>query len=220
MLMHISKRGAFACAAALALVFGTFSQEPAAKPGIQVKIVDEKPVVLEGLGGIDPQPQIQAQSQGNMYLNLQKNNQRIAFMQTNFHFDGQVMFPGNPPGRIILQNQALPPGKNKKPRTGFVCVCEIGKLTITQEVEIVPTKAAKPGEKRKMDSAMVRYLVENKDTQPHKFGMRVISYSFLTQNRAIPNAFVSPAEPTKILDGVELKGKGLMELVRFDGFLS
>ena len=139
MLMNVSRRGAIGCAAALALFFGAaFSQEPAGTPPVQVKIVDEKPVVLEGLGGIDPQPQIQAQGQGNMYLNLQKNNQRIAFMQTNFHFDGQVMFPGNPPGRLIVQNQALPPGKNKKPRTGFMCVCEIVSLSPYPSASSVP----------------------------------------------------------------------------------
>src|SRR5262249_35394129 len=100
------------------------------------------------------------------------------------------------------------------PRSGFFNVCEIGKLTITQEVEIVPTKAAKPGEKRKMASAMVRYLIENKDTQPHKLGIRVVTYSFLTQNRAVPNAFVTPTDPKKILDGVELKGKDVPNYVK------
>src|SRR5207253_59777 len=41
-----------------------------------------------------------------------------------------------------------------------------------------------------------------------------IAYSFLTQNRAIPNAFLSPADPNKILDGVELKGKDVPSYVK------
>src|SRR5262249_6469922 len=141
-------------------------QEPLIKAPVKVKIEDEKPTVLEGVGsGIDPQQRLQIQGQGNMYLNLQRENQRLGFLQTNFHVDGNVLFPGNPPGRMISNNQPLPAGKNRKPRIGFWSAYEIGKLIITQEVEVVPSKA-KAGEKRRLDTAMIRYFIENKDTQP------------------------------------------------------
>jgi len=191
---------------ALAVTVGAFSDEPAVRPPVEVKVKDDKPVVLEGGGGIDPQQHVQVNGQGNMYVNLRVDNRNlhIGVIQTNFHYDGQVLFPGNPPGRMVSQNQALPPGKNKKPRTGFASIYEIGKLVITQEVEVVPTKA-KGGQKRRLDAAVVRYFVENKDTQPHKLGVRIFVNPFVGNNRL--NLFAAPTQPNKVLDGVELKGK-------------
>jgi hypothetical protein len=196
---------------ALALSLVGFSQEPAPKETgpkgpVEVKIQDEKPVVAEAMAAVDPQQHVQLFGQGNMFIQLRVNNQNlhIGVIQTNFHVDGMVLFPGNPPGRLLNQNQPLPKGKSKRARQGFSSVYEIGKLTITQEVEVVPTRA-KPGQKRRLDAAMVRYIVDNKDDRPHKVGVRVFMNPFILNNRG--SLFAAPTQPNKILDGVELKDK-------------
>src|SRR5205085_8614310 len=126
-----------------------WSQEPAKLPPVQVQVQDEKPVIVEATMPVDPSQHVQLGLQGNMMVNVRVDNQtmHLGFIQTLFHYDGQVLFPGNPPGRMLTQNQALPKGRDGKLRTGSMSVCEIGKLTITQEIEVVPTKS-KPGQKR------------------------------------------------------------------------
>src|SRR5437016_3031369 len=114
-----------ACLSGLSIVVigaaAVAQEDSAGKSPIEVKIHDEKPVTIEAMGGLDPQQHIKLNWQGNMFINTQVNNMNLHLgpLQTMFHFDGQVMFPGNPPGRFVSQNQQLPVGKNKKARTGF-----------------------------------------------------------------------------------------------------
>lgn len=183
------------------------AQVPAAKPKIDVKIEDEKAVATpDAVVEVDPQQYARIQGVGNMFVNVNVNNQNLhlGYIQTMFHIDGQVVFPGNPPGRMTAQNQPLPLGKGKKQRAGFLSIYEVGKMTITQEMEVVPTKA-KPGQKRRLDAVMVRFLVDNKDDRPHTFGTRIFMNPFVMNNRG--TLFAAPNQPNKVLNGVELKGK-------------
>lgn len=202
---------------ALVLVAATplaVAQAPAGKPAVEVTIQDDKQIVVEPIMPLDPQQYVQLNPQGNMFINVQVNNQNLhlGFIQTMLHVDGMVIFPGNPPGRMAIQNQPLPAGKGKKARTGFVSAYEIGKLTITQEVEVVPTKS-KGAEKRRRDAIMVRYLLDNKDNQPHKVGVRIFLNPFVMNNRG--TLFAAPNQPNKILNGVELKGKEVPSYLQF-----
>jgi hypothetical protein len=201
---------------ALAGLFGlaAFAQEPTSKSPVRVTIKDEKPseqlVVASGhTGPIDPAQHLQLQTQGNMFINVRVDNQtmHLGVIQTTFHIDGQITFPGNVPSR------PLPKTKDGKARNGAMSVFELNKLTITQEVEVVPTKARKPGEKRRLDSVMVTYFVENKDTKAHKIGMRVFMDVYIVSNDGA--LFAAPNQPGKILDGVELKGKMLPDYLQF-----
>jgi hypothetical protein len=192
-----------AACVALTFTWMGIAQESAPKSPYEVKIQDEKAV--EPISTLDPTNHVQLRVIGNMYLQIQADNQFLhqGYLQTLFQMDGQITFPGNFPSRMISTNRPLPRSKGKKDRSGFVSVCQIGNVTITQEVEVVPSKA-KDG-KRRRDSAMVRYLVENKDSHPHKVGIRIVMNPFL--GRAQGNLFAAPNQPNKILDGVELKDK-------------
>jgi hypothetical protein len=182
-----------------------FAQEPGSKPPVQVKIQDEKPVVVEAVLPIDPTQHVQLINQANMLVMIRVDNQNLhlGYLQTTFHIDGQIMFAGNPPGRMVIQNQALPNAKDGKPREGRMSVYELGKLSITQEVEPVVTKG-QGGENRRKDAAMVRYSVENHDDHPHKVGVRVFMNVYILNNRGA--LFAAPNQPGKVLDGLELKG--------------
>src|SRR4029077_3319846 len=87
----------------------------------------------------------------------------------------------------------------------------IDNVHITQTLEIVPGKpSAKPaaGQKRQMDTLLVRYLVENKDNRPHKVAVRITIDMYMVNNDGA--LFASPTtHPGQILNGIELKGKGL-----------
>ena len=195
----------------LAVTMLGYSQESIKGP-VEVKIQDDKTVVVEPIVPLDPTDHVQLRGMGNMFLQIRadKQNLHLGYLQTMFQIDGRVLFPGNPPGRIVSMNQPLPQGKGKKARTGFVSQYEIENLTITQEVEVVPSKASSG--KRRLDTAMVRYLIHNKDKQAHKVGIRIIMNPFLGNNRG--NLFAAPNQPNKVLDGVELKDKMVPDFVK------
>ena len=195
-------------------VLGGAAQEPAGLPPVQVKIQDEKAVVVEAVMPIDPAQRVKVQSQGNMMVSVMHDNRilQLGAIQTMFKIDNQFVFPGAPPGQMTMQNGPLPKTREGKDRKGSMSVYKMGKVTITQEVEIVPTRG-KPGEKRRLDSAMIRYFIENADTQPHKVGMRIFMDVYIIDNDGA--LFAAPNFPNKILDGVELKADKVPEYLQF-----
>jgi len=203
MFKHLS-----ACAIALVLLIlagPARTQEPGSQPPVVVKIEDDKPVAVEATMPVDPTQHCQLITQQNMLLMVRVNNQLFhqGYLQTVFNIDGRIVYAGNPPGRMTTFNQALPNNKDGKQRTGTFSVYEIDKIAITQEIEVVATKS-KAGEKRRRDAAMVRYIIDNKDGQAHKVGIRVQTYTMVGNQRGC--LFVASNQPGKLLDGVELKG--------------
>src|SRR5205085_902470 len=66
--------------------------------------------------------------------------------------------------------------------------------------------------KRKLDTALVRYTLENKDNASHQVAMRVGMDVYLVDNDGA--LFAAPNFPGKILDGVELKGKTIPDYLQ------
>ena len=190
------------------------TQEPGSSPPYQVKILDEKPVVVEAVMPVDPVQRIHVQSQGNMMVSMMHDNRilQLGAIQTTFKIDGQATNPGAAPGRMTVVNGPLPKTRDDKQRKGWRSVYENGKITITQEIEVVPTKS-KAGEKRKLDSALVRYFIENKDTVSHNVGLRIFMDVYIIDNDGA--LFAAPNHPDKILDGVELKGDKVPDYIQF-----
>jgi hypothetical protein len=192
------------------------AQEPVPTPPVTVKILDEKPVVVDvaDSGPIDPVQHAQLQNTGNMMVIVRVDNQtmHLGAIQTSFKIDNQVMFAGQPPGQLKVVNQALPKGKSGKARVGGRTVYEVNKLVATQEVEVIATKA-KPGQKRRLDAVLVNNLIENTDDRPHSIGMRIFMDVYIVNNDGA--LFAAPTEPGKVLDGVELKGKKVPDYLQF-----
>jgi hypothetical protein len=186
----------------------SMAQQPALAP-VRVKITDDKPNVVEGEPNLPVEPGQHAQinGQNSMMLNLRVDNKtmHLGFIQTVLKIDGQVLQPGAFPGRMIAQNQPLPQKPGARKRTGFMSVYEVNKVRISQIVEVVATKAPKGAGKRRLDAAMVQYLVENKDSRPHQVGVRVWMDMFLVNNDGA--LFAAPNKPGQVLDGITLKGK-------------
>jgi hypothetical protein len=209
---------ATALAACLTLGTSGRSQEKAPLPPVQVKIHDDKAVVVEPTLQIDPNVRVQYNMQGNMMLNLRVDQKmlHLGFIQTMFSIDGNFVYPGNPPGRMVVANAPLGKTPGGRARQGVKSVYEYNNLTITQIIEVVPTKPPKGGTKRRLDTAMIHYLVENKDKQPHKVGMRIFMDVFVVDNDGA--LFAAPNHPKfkgKVLDGIELKGKDVPDVLQF-----
>lgn len=203
---------ALAGSCALALSAGGSAQQSQPKNSVQVKIEDGPADRKESL--IDPAPFVHVNGPVHMNANLLGNDARplhATSIRTTFNIDGKVIFSGLPIGRMVVQNQPLAMESDKRARTGFISVYELDKLTITLEVEVVPSKTG-PGRQQRRDAAMFRYCVHNQDSQPHKVGVRVFLNPLIGDSADV--LFVTPDQPNKALDGVELKGKDMPNYVR------
>lgn len=199
---------------------GAWPQDGAtpSKP-VQVKITDDKAAHFEAVLPLDPVKRIQYQAQPGLGVRLTHDNKtlHLGYIYTFFHIDGQVHYPGND-GRVFINRNGgmggmkLPKTPGGKERDGFMQEYTQGKIKVTQTVEVVPCKAEKGG-KRRLDSCLVRYTVENLDDRPHKLGMRVGMDVYIVSNDGA--LFASPTtHPGKILDGVELKDKGVPDYIQ------
>src|SRR5262249_12121915 len=64
-----------------------------------------------------------------------------------------------------------------------------GRIAATQTVEIVPgvpIEVAPESFKRFMDTCVIRYKLENKDTRPHNVGIRVLLDTMIGDNDGVP----------------------------------
>jgi hypothetical protein len=203
----------------LALLLGMAALLPALaaenavpRPPVRVTIRDDKPVVVEPVLPVDPQQRIAYQFGGPMAFGLMVDGKRITFspiggIMTAFKIDEQVIQPGQAPGRLEVNRGPLPPHHGKR-RIGEQAIYVYNNVRITQLVEVVPGKPSGKtvhGQKRAMDTVLVRYLLENKDSKPHTLAVRVFMDILIVDNDGA--LFAAPNFPNKILDGVELKGK-------------
>jgi hypothetical protein len=190
-----------------------WADDPVKSP-VRVTIKDEKAVLTGPSLPIDPAQHLQLNPANNMMYSITVDGKQmmLGFMQTMFHIDGQVVFPGNFPGRMVVQNQPLPRKPGGKQRRGVMSVYEVKNMSITQTIEVVPTKPHGGFNKRRLDAVLVRYDVDNKDSQPHKVGIRQFMDVYLVNNDGA--LFAAPNKPGKILNGVELKAKDVPDYVQ------
>jgi hypothetical protein len=197
--------------ALVALGETTATSQTAKKP-YKVTISEEKEQVAEVILPVDPQIQIHLGSGPNMSWGLRTLDQkRLTFSdgsaQTMFKIDGNKIYPGS-------QQGPLPPRKNSKlPRHGMMYTYKYKDLDITMTQEVVPSKLPGPpkaGQKRKMDTALFKYVIDNKGNQPVNFALRVRidMYNWTTDG---PACWAPTTMPGQILDGVALEGKKVPE---------
>jgi len=129
------------------------------------------------------------------------------------HVDGQAFQPGQRPGGSYRRiNAPLGPGPGGKPRQGYTTTFVQEDLHIIMEAELVPTKGVKGAKTRRRDAMLIRYTVENKGSQAHKFGLKVYIDTFVINTDG--PLFAAPTMPGKVLDGLVLKGKTLPDYVQ------
>jgi hypothetical protein len=202
-------------------------QDPLPSAGrYKVTVKDAKQVVaVESALPVDPTQRIRYQPQG---LGVQVTDEQGRQLHLS-HFptlsvDGQMVqaggFGGFVPnggapagGRYEKTNEALGKGAGGKMRHGFQTVyIHNNELRVTFTCEVVPTKAEVKAGKRRCDSVLLRYLLENKGQKEHKVGLRIYMDVYVITNDGA--LFAAPTHPGKILDGMELKDKMLPDYLQ------
>jgi hypothetical protein len=230
-LLHLRGRRLASCLLVGLLALGALAvpdsgtAQQAAGP-VRVTVRDEQntSAAAEPVLPVDPQPRIQiGNGIGNgdeMAFGLSVNGQRLCYnpqggIATTFRINGQMIYPANGVGTWEVRRQALPPSRLGKQRYGFTCVWVHNRIRVTQVVEIVPSRPAKKagGQKRLLDTVLVRYTVENKNAVAQEIGVRVYMDTYVIDNDGC--LFAAPStHPGKILDGVELKDKQLPDVLQ------
>lgn len=184
------------------------------KAPFHVKIHDEKAVVVEAEAPIDPAQRIKFQPSGNTYLTIQGERDQMLQLShfPTLYLDGRAIQIGPGEGRIVVSNGKLSKTATGKDRIGYMTVCEVGNIRVTQTLEVVPTRTSGPGQKRRMDAVLIKHIVENKGKESHKVGMRVYMDTYIVDNDGA--LFAAPTIPGKVLDNLELKEKTMPEYVQ------
>jgi hypothetical protein len=186
----------------------------AQQPPVKVTITEsEKVEASESYVPVDPAQRVEYRYVGNFCYGLYVDGVILCCgdgaIRPSVKVDNQQYFAPQAPA------QPLPPGKNGKPRAGMQCSFTPPgtNVTITQILEVIPSKVppkSPAGQKRKRDTLLTKYVIENKDTKPHMVGVRVRIDTMVRNNDGA--LFASPTtHPGKILNGIELKGKELPE---------
>ncbi len=214
-----NKRWALLAGSVLLLSLALLEAQERTGP-VQVTIRDGKLTAADPAIPIDPQLRIRIGTAGNMHFGLAVEGKSICCspegsIWTSARIDGQEVMLGQPPGKWLGQ-KPLGPGPFGKVRQGTQSTWTCKDLHITQVLEVVPSKPfgkPVPGQKRRLDTCRIVYLVENKGNQAHTLELRVgIDILIVNNDGAL---FASPTtEPGKILDGVALQDKTLPEFIQ------
>jgi hypothetical protein len=109
---------------------------------------------------------------------------------TCVRIDGYEDLFGKPPGDWVRDKggrlrtqEALPKGRH-----GWMSFWQSRGIRFRQTVEVVTNEQT-----RLLDTCLIHYLVENKDTVPHKVGLRVMLDTFIGANDGVP--FAIPGQP-------------------------
>jgi hypothetical protein len=183
------------------------SSQTGTKP-YKITIKDEQDKVVEPILPVDPALGINLTTFGSMSWGLKTmDGKRLTFSDgsafTSFKIEGNVVNPG-------AQPQPLPPKKGSKtPRHGSMFSFQFKDIHVTGIHEVVPSKLPGPpkaGQKRKMDTVLFKYVIENKGNQETKVAMRMRmdAYNWTTDGPAL---WAPTTLPGKILDGVAVEGK-------------
>ncbi len=89
----------------------------------------------------------------------------------------------DPPGEWLEMKAKLQGEIGGRPRDGLASAWWLPakKIKITQEVEIVPG-----AQSRRLDTCLVRYLLENQDTHSHRVGIRFMLDTYIGSNDGVP----------------------------------
>lgn len=188
--------------------------QPGAKP-YKVAIVKEKTEVAERVLPADPKIRVEYQYSGDMLFGVSAEGKRLTpnagSIQTSFMIDGTVHDP-----KVDKTLQSLPDGPGNKKRHGGQTVWRQGDVRVTMILEAVPGKPhqPKPGAPipRRMDTLLVKYVIENAGTAAHKIGCRTFVDTLVVQNDGA--LFAAPTtHPGEILNGVVLQEKHLPDFL-------
>jgi len=181
-------------------------------PPFKVEFAEPRTEVAEMALPVDPTLRAQVTVGGNMTWGLRVDGKSLCFggpsIRTTFRIDGRAVQPTGVAAAVPS------PAGSKNAGPGWTTSWNQGNIRIVQTLQVVPTKPPQPvpGQKRRLDAVLVTYEIENNDTVPHSVGVRawMDAYCWNTDGPLV----MSPREPNRVLNGVELKDKTLPPYVR------
>lgn len=214
-------------AAVLLVAVACLGQDAAGR--FRVKFHDPKTEITETVLPVDPIPRIRIGYTGAMDFGLTVEGGKMlccgdGAIRTMLRIDNRHIHSP----QVMQRPVGLGKGPGGKPRPGQEVNFTFGNVHFKQVLEIVPSKSSGPakvlspaplapgqraGLKRRLDTVLIRYIAENKDTQPHTVGCRVRIDTLCAGNDGA--LFASPTtHPGKILNGIEFKDKEMPEFVQ------
>jgi hypothetical protein len=117
------------------------------------------------------------------------HNKRLTFDEwgrsnnTCIRIDKQDVIFGQQGGTWVEREQPLGEDISGRKRDGLASVWEhtASRVIVTQEVEVVPGEQS-----RKLDTCLIRYILENRDRQQHRAGIRFMLDTFIGANDGVP----------------------------------
>lgn len=106
---------------------------------------------------------------------------------TVIRIDGREEFFGQSPGEWVEMKRKLQASgaasAPRGPRDGLASIWELPrkKVRVSQELEIVPG-----AQSRRLDTCLVRYILENRDERPHLVGIRFMLDTYIGGNDGVP----------------------------------
>ena len=218
--MNTRSRRLLSAVGLAALAAGSFALADPPRGPVRVTVKEGRIATAEATPSVDANPRIVCQFASPSHFGLTLEGRRICCSPNGsiwsaMRVDGaQIFQAGVNAGRVVQPNQPpreLPPGPGGRKRVGYASTWGVNNLHVTQLIEIVPGKPTAKGtdpDKRKLDTARITYLVENKDTRPHTVEYRVSIDMLVGNNDGA--LYAAPAtQPGSILNGVALEGKTL-----------
>ena len=177
-------------------------------PPAQVTIKDEPEEMQAGAAPgmkapLDPTPRVIYQYGQNMCFGItaladrqgRPLHKRLTYAPNGATSNTRIMVNGidgeygEPSGRWLERARRLPNDAGRQSRNGTVSVLAVGKIRISQIVEVVPSKQPVMiggARKRVLDTVLVRYVIENHDNRAHRVGVRAHVDTLIGSNDGVP----------------------------------
>lgn len=201
-----------AIAAVLTLSLGAAAAEP-----VKVTVKDGKAAAGgEPMAAVDLTPRVKIGQSGGLFFGLMVDDKLIcctaqASIWSALRVDGQIYQPG-PQKALNIKQSPLAPGPFGRKRIGTQAEWQVNKIQVTQVVEVIASRpdTRSPGQKRRLDTCRISYLLHNQGELTHKVDYRTSIDILIVRNDSA--LFAAPTtHPGQVLNGVRLEDKTLPE---------
>jgi hypothetical protein len=153
---------------------------------------------------VDPEPRVEYQYDSSMRFGIRvvrdaagkPTSKVLTFSQngttnnTVLRIDGKESVFGVGAGKWLERDKKLPADPGRHAVNGSTSTWFVNDIAVSQILEIVPSKQpveVKPGvQQRLLDTCLIRYVIENKDSKPRKVGLRIMIDTQIGGNDGVP----------------------------------
>jgi hypothetical protein len=169
------------------------------KPVLGLNFNDDSRFGIVMMGVKDPRPEYRNQRKRLTAHENGRSNNTVVFIEDSAYKFGFTT-PTNKWYGVKLREL-------KKPRIGWLSTMRFTaqQIQVTQHVEIVP------GQIGLLDTCLVRYIIKNYGTRPHKVGLRVMIDSYIGANDGVP--FLVPGQKGLVTKKEDFDGNKIPDYI-------